>query len=50
MCRLSFRSCFSFSLSDFSDKLYVRMLGGVALGFVVIVVVSAFVLLNLQRP
>ena len=50
MRRFSFRSCFSFSLSDLSDKVYVRMLGGVASGFVVIVVVSMFVLLIFLGP
>ena len=41
----SFQSCFSFLLSDLSDIVYVQMLGGVASGFVVIVVVLMFVLL-----
>jgi len=50
MRRLSFRSRFSFSLSDLSEKVYVRSLGGVASGFVVIVVVSLFVLLIFLGP
>jgi len=48
MRRLSFRSRFSFSLSDLSERVYVRSLGGVASGSGVIVVV--FVLLIFLGP
>ena len=34
----NFRSCFSLSLSDLSERVYVRLLGGVASGVVAIVV------------
>jgi hypothetical protein len=50
MRRLSFWSCFSFSLSDLSERVYVRSLGGVASGFVVIVVVLLFVLFIFLGP
>ena len=48
MRRLSFRSRFSFSLSDLSERVYVQSLGGVASGSGVIVVV--FVLLIFLGP
>jgi len=47
MRRLSFRSRFSLSLSDLSEMVYVRSLGGVASGSGVIVV---FVLLIFLGP
>ncbi len=47
MRRLSFRSRFSFSLSDLSERVYVQSLGGVASGAGVIVV---FVLLIFLGP
>ena len=50
MRRFSFRSCFSFLLSDFSDMVYDRSMGGAVSGFVVIVAVSVFVLIIFLGP
>ena len=50
MRRLSFRSCFSFLLSDLSDKVYVRLVGGVVSRVVVIVAVLWVVVLGFLGP
>jgi hypothetical protein len=47
MRRFSFQSCFSFSLIDLSDKVYIRLLGG---GDVSGVVVIVFVVLIFLGP
>ena len=39
--RFNFRYCFSFSLSDLSENVYIRLLGGVASGVVAIVGVAS---------
>ncbi len=50
MRRFNFRSCFSFSLSDLSEKVYVRLLGGVASGVVVIVALLLIAVLVFLGP
>ena len=50
MRRFSFQSCFSFLLSDLSEKVYVRLMGGVVSGVDVIVALLWVVVLVFLGP
>ena len=50
MRRFNFQSCFSFSLSNLSEKVYVRLLGGAVSGVVVVVALLWIVVLVFLGP